>query len=430
MEKINLLDVNKPEKLKDKVNELVDAANTKYEDLTTTKADLGLENVDNTSDADKPVSASQQKYIDDLDAQNVKLASQQTQTLSSDIEFNEGKKLLVRRGDNTTHNAVSLSNDTGSERLNVGSPELPIKFAHSTEDINGLQAPRNPEIDIKESDGTIRQEKIAFLSDVTQFDAMNGAETVNGVVTDVTGRGLSDALLDEMALIISVRSIITGDLIKTISYPIKLASTLSRGLMSKEQVDTLNTLTSRVAGLEGKQARYLYSASENPTKADIEDFVTEMGLSTYAGVTIVVEYNSHHWHYYENDEIGWRDDGVDTVAQATNDGVLGIVLGSEETGKVYVESDGTMSLVGFDEVKNKADAAVSSVSVAAGTQNGTIKLVVVQGGKTFAYDNIPVKGLGTMAYANASNYPTTTQMNSAISAALSSEISSVMEASY
>ncbi|MBR2052830.1 MAG: hypothetical protein IJ959_01605, partial [Clostridia bacterium] len=267
MEKINLLDVNKPEKLKDKVNELVDAANTKYEDLTTTKADLGLENVDNTSDADKPVSVPQQKYIDGLDAQNVKLTSQQTQTLSSDIEFNEGKKLLVRRGDNTTHNAVSLSNDTGSERLNVGSPELPIKFAHSTEDINGLQAPRNPEIDIKESDGTIRQEKIAFLSDVTQFDAMNGAETVNGVVTDVTGRGLSDALLDEMALIISVRSIITGDLIKTISYPIKLASTLSRGLMSKEQVDTLNTLTSRVAGLEGKQARYLYSASENPTKA-------------------------------------------------------------------------------------------------------------------------------------------------------------------
>lgn len=51
------------------------------------------------------------------------------------------------------------------------------------------------------------------------------------------------------------------------------------------------------------------------------------------------------------------------------------------------------------------DSAVQSVSLATGTNNGTVKLTV--DGKTT--DNIAVKGLGSAAYTNASNYATAAQ---------------------
>lgn len=51
------------------------------------------------------------------------------------------------------------------------------------------------------------------------------------------------------------------------------------------------------------------------------------------------------------------------------------------------------------------DGAVQSVSLATGTNNGTVKLTV--DGKTT--DNIAVKGLGSAAYTNTSNYATATQ---------------------
>lgn len=58
MENITLIDANKPEKLKEAINELIDANKAGH-----TKEDVGLGNVDNTPDIDKPVSTPTAEFV-------------------------------------------------------------------------------------------------------------------------------------------------------------------------------------------------------------------------------------------------------------------------------------------------------------------------------------------------------------------------------
>ena len=195
--------------------------------------------------------------------------------------------------------------------------------------------------------------------DKVDKSVMGTSETANGVVSSVTGDSYTDTDVDEMALHIKLRSIQDGSLLSDTAIPLKLASSISRGLMPKESVATLSDLVTRVASLEGKATRYIYTGT-NPTANAIDAFVRAQGQTPpYEGVAVVVSQNYHVWHYYENDNIGWKDDGSDTVTQATNTS-LGIVIGSTENGKIYVESNGSMSLVGFDGITGRLTSLENS----------------------------------------------------------------------
>ena len=86
-----------------------------------------------------------------------------------------------------------------------------------------------------------------------------------------------------------------------------------------------------------------------PRQSDINSFVVALGYtSPFEGIAVVTAVTYHIWHYYEN--IGWRDDGVDTVSQFTND-YLGLIQGSAIDGKVYAETDGTGSVYGWSDLK-------------------------------------------------------------------------------
>lgn len=142
------------------------------------------------------------------------------------------------------------------------------------------------------------------------------------------------------------------------SHTFNLANQTTAGLMSSEDVKTLSDLQARVGNLESKTTRLWYSGVENPTTNDINTFVTNLGYtSPFEGIAVVVEMSngSHHiWHYYEGN-IGWRDDGVDTVSLFTSENP-GIVLGSTGTaGKIFAESDGTASVIGWDDLTNQVD---------------------------------------------------------------------------
>lgn len=129
---------------------------------------------------------------------------------------------------------------------------------------------------------------------------------------------------------------------------INKATTTTSGLMPKEAVQEIADLSERVSDLEGPTRRYLYTDSDNPTAEDINDFAISVGLSApFSGIAVVVASTLHIWHYYTNG--GWRDDGKDTV-QTANQTTLGIVMGSTDNGKVFVETDGTMSLNGYDDI--------------------------------------------------------------------------------
>jgi len=434
IDNVTLLDVNKPEKLKEKLNELIDEANSREEAATPTKESLGLGNVDNTSDMDKPVSTAQSTAINNAKAESLKHTSATKQVVNSNLQMAEGKKITLTRGNNTEQSAIDIVNSGGYETMNVGSQNIPLKLLHSTLDVNDTVVPKNPKISIKDENGNTSEENIAFLSDVIRRSVLASAETANGVVTKVDGQYFTDTSTDSMGLHICVRSVLNGSLLSDTIIPLKVASTLSRGLMSKEQVNSLNDVISRVANLEGKAARYLYTDKAAPTANDIDEFVTDLGgTAPYSGVSVVVADTLHVWNYYENDDIGWRDDGSDTVQKASNSS-LGIVIGSNTTGKVYVESDGSMSVVGFDALSGRVtsleNTSVKNVVIQSGTNNGTIKLTVTINGTPTTVDNIQVKGLDTMAYKPASSYSTTTEMNNAIATAIANAITSALGGSY
>ena len=140
---------------------------------------------------------------------------------------------------------------------------------------------------------------------------------------------------------------------KSEDVTLPLATNSKSGLMSSTDVNAISDLKGRVENLEGKTTRLLYSENENPTVEQINTFVENAGYtSPFEGIAVVVDKTFHIWHYYEN--IGWQDDGQDTVSTFTNN-TAGIIKGSEIEGRVYAENDGTGSLVGYDNLKNKTD---------------------------------------------------------------------------
>lgn len=447
MDNLSLLDANKPDKVRDALNELINYKNTAGELPNITAESLGLGNVDNTSDANKPVSTAQKTYIDNENAKNVKLESDTMQTIDSDIEIADGKSLYGERGNGTTEQLVAIKNEGGFENVEIGSPNIPLKLHHSMKDINNSNLTKNPKISVKDADGETTEEKMAFISDVqgakTELNnsltseinkkinksSFANAETPNAIVTDVVGENLDESDVDSASIRIVKRSVENGSVLLNETTSIKLASTASRGLMSKEQVSTLNDLTDRMQAMEGKASRYLYDAKTNPSASEIDTFVKSMGHTVpFTGIAVVVDETFHVWHYYENENIGWKDDGSDTVSKATNSS-LGIVKGETSEGKVSVENDGTMSLVGYDTLKSKVtsieNSRLNDVDVAGGTNNGTIKVTKNVNGTSTTTDNISVTGLKSAAYTESSAYATSEQGEKADTAIQSIKLNGV-----
>lgn len=81
----------------------------------------------------------------------------------------------------------------------------------------------------------------------------------------------------------------------------QLANETNAGLMSPATVKAISDLVSRVDSLEARSVRLLYTASENPTAEDIENFVKSQGYSSpYSGIAVVVDKTFHIWHAYSD----------------------------------------------------------------------------------------------------------------------------------
>lgn len=138
-----------------------------------------------------------------------------------------------------------------------------------------------------------------------------------------------------------------------LSEQVQLASDSQAGLMSMADYKQIRKNTERIEALEGKTTRLLYNAKTDPTADEINTFVTGLGYTApFEGIAVVVDQTFHIWHYYENDNIGWKDDGADTVNQFTNT-TLGTIKGAEVDGKVYAETDGTGSVYGWGALKGQ-----------------------------------------------------------------------------
>lgn len=197
---ITLIDTNKPDKVKEKLNELIQEVSG-MELVVPTKEQIGLGDVDNTSDENKPVSNPQKNYIDNLDATNIKK--------DSDVAIGKNKKLSGIRTNDQLENLISLDNSTGSEVVLVGTKELPAIIHHNTRNSVGNNTGRNPKVLVKEADSDETIEELAFKSEVQNIeDVVN--ETVNVLVAEVNK--LDDKLnsLNQLNRFLSTWNCVTG----------------------------------------------------------------------------------------------------------------------------------------------------------------------------------------------------------------------------
>lgn len=120
---------------------------------------------------------------------------------------------------------------------------------------------------------------------------------------------------------------------------LKLADETNAGLMSPATVKAISDLVSRVDSLEARSVRLLYTASENPTAEDIENFVKSQGYSSpYSGIAVVVDKTFHIWHAYSDVK-----KGLTIQVTATNNTVGTATIPWTERTEFYDMFKGTVS---------------------------------------------------------------------------------------
>ena len=139
--------------------------------------------------------------------------------------------------------------------------------------------------------------------------------------------------------------------------------------------DVIANNTSRISVLEQSAPTYDISGlvGPNPTNAEISAAFTQKypNVPIQAGLRAADYDNAHFWQYGKNTWILLTQ--ID-VQMATNQS-LGIVKGSDTDGKVFVETDGSMSLKGYDALVAKDathDSKIGTLETGLGNANARI----------------------------------------------------------
>ena len=185
-------------------------------------------------------------------------------------------------------------------------------------------------------------------------DEGNPLPNYYGVISKVSGK-----LRTEGIYVNDTNSIISGNELN------------SRLLKAEKNIRDLENYTQGIGGnLDPVNLGWLYRLNPNDDKYDvIQAQERNAKLDKYAYTQLNTDgsetpikipdqtkiqnlYDGILWVYIEKDNI-WLNEGADTVVQANNDGVLGVVTGSSENFKANIDSDGTISINGLEEEFSK-----------------------------------------------------------------------------
>ena len=165
----------------------------------------------------------------------------------------------------------------------------------------------------------------------------------------------------------------------TESDALPVVSRTQAGIMSASVYaaieDVIANNTSRISVLEQSALTYDISGlvSADPTNAEISAAFQQKypNIPIQPGIRVADYNNAHFWQYGNNMWILLTQINIQT---ATNDS-LGIVKGSNTDGKVLVETDGSMSLKGYDALVSKDathDSKINTLEVGLGNANARI----------------------------------------------------------
>ena len=188
---------------------------------------------------------------------------------------------------------------------------------------------------------------------IKEVEMIADASTVTHKATHISGTAESDAL--------------------------PVVSRTQAGIMSASvyaaMEDVIANNTSRISVLEQSALTYDISGlvSANPTNAEISAAFQQKypNIPIQPGIRVADYDNAHFWQYGNNMWILLTQINIQT---ATNDS-LGVVKGSNTDGKVFVETDGSMSLKGYDALVSKDathDSKINTLEVGLGNANARI----------------------------------------------------------
>ncbi|GAB6121081.1 hypothetical protein [Dysgonomonas termitidis] len=187
------------------------------------------------------------------------------------------------------------------------------------------------------------------------------------------------------------------------------ASEVQDGAMPKESFQQIGINTADIAIIKGT-GRAAANLGNTPTQQQLTDAWTAIkGAAPLDNATVVnLDQDApagHAWTYLETSPgvFEWIDRGTDTVNQAATD-VLGLVKGvaaiAGNAGKVFVENDGSMSVVGWDALAASLADALPYIAFKLASQSLTS---VANIPATASYTLCQISASATMSIANISS---------------------------
>ena len=253
----------------------------------------------------------------------------------------------------TDHDARIHTNTIVNDQQNTDIASLKNKTNDNAAAIEALENEVGPETVAGTIQYRLQDIDTKLPTAIKEVEMIANASTVTHKATHISGTTESDAL--------------------------PIVSREQAGIMSASvyaaMEDVIANNTSRISVLEQSAPTYDISGlvSANPTNAEISAAFTQKypNVPIQAGLRAADYDNAHFWQYGKGTWILLTQ--ID-VQMATNQS-LGIVKGSDTDGKVFVETDGSMSLKGYDALVSKDathDSRINTLEVGLGNANARI----------------------------------------------------------
>ena len=311
----------------------------------------------------------------DIQEQGKDITALKTKTIENEnrinintININENTIDIQEHGEDII--ALKTKTNENENRINTNTTNInknTIDIQKQSEDIVALKTKTNDNstaIEVLEDEvgpetvaGTIQYRlkniDAKLPTAIKEVEMIADASTVTHKATHISGTAESDAL--------------------------PVVSRTQAGIMSASvyaaMEDVIANNTSRISILEQSALTYDISGlvSADPTNAEISAAFQQKypNIPIQPGIRVADYNNAHFWQYGNNMWILLTQINIQT---ATNDS-LGIVKGSNTDGKVFVETDGSMSLKGYDALVSKDathDSKINTLEVGLGNANARI----------------------------------------------------------
>ena len=278
-------------------------------------------------------------------------------TIVNDQQNTDIANLKTKANDNTSA-IEALENEIGQNKINIQEQgkdiaALKTKTNDNTAAIEALENEIGPETVAGTIQYRLKNIDTKLPTAIKEVEMIANASTVTHKATHISGTAESDAL--------------------------PVVSREQAGIMSASvyaaMEDVIANNTSRISVLEQSALTYDISGlvSADPTNAEISAAFHQKypNIPIQPGIRVADYNNAHFWQYGNNMWILLTQ--ID-IQPATNES-LGVVKGSTIDGKIFVETDGSMSLKGYDALVSKDtthDSKISTLETGLGNANARI----------------------------------------------------------